>query len=206
MSEYAKTKTNSRGDIVTVPTGLYKDEEMTIIIPKGNMAKVSNATTAFHGAKVVLPTASIVGAFSALALGTAPFFIISTLALIASLMFVLMVSSPTKIAAIGADTIKVSPKYLSEWHYTNYKDIAVWTEDHQKEFLDILDNDFVRDDFIQLLQAVESKDIAPSKAKEMYKYMKEVGMTEQKIIEKSMDTMLDKYKSHVEIIREIETA
>lgn len=64
----------------------------------------------------------------------------------------------------------------------------------------------MRDDFIQLLKAAENQDISPEKAKKTYKYMKEVGMTDKKIIEKSMDNMLDKYKSHVEIIREIETA
>lgn len=201
-----KTKTNSKRDIVTVPVGYESYKEMVITIPRKAMGNLSDDYTAFYGAKIALPILSIAGYCVAISHDSGLFIGLSLLAFMLSLVFILAVKTPAIIAGLGGEKIKVEPKYFSNWCFAKFDHLTTWGDEHQKEFLEILENDFVRDDFIQLLKAAENQDISPEKAKKTYKYMKEVGMTDKKIIEKSMDNMLDKYKSHVEIIREIETA
>lgn len=204
MGRYEVDDSNARGDIVTMPISIFKDEDMVITIPNNIMAKITNANAAFYSAKVALPVITVAGIITSITLDSGVIFAASLVLLVLSFWFIVAVASPMQIASIGAKTIKVSPKYFSAWYYSHRPSTYVWKEEHHKEFLEMLDNDFVRDDFIQLLEAVESESISPEKSKEIYNHMKKVGLTDKKIIEKSMDNMLDKYKTHAEIIREIE--
>lgn len=206
MGQYEVDDSNARGDIVTMPIDVFKEYDMTITIPNNTMAKTTNANAAFYSAKVALPIMTVAGIITSIALDSGAIFAASLVLLGLSFWFIVAVASPMQIASIGAKTIKVSPKYFTTWYYKNYSDTYVWKEEYQKEFLEMLDNDFVRDDFIQLLEAVESESISPEKSKEIYENMKKVGLSDKKMIKKSMDNMLDKYKTHAEIIREIETA
>ena len=204
MEHYEVDDSNSHGDIVTMPIPIFKEEDMVITIPNNTMAKITNANAAFYSAKVVLPVITVAGIITSITLDSDVIFAASLVLLVLSFLFIVAVASPMQIASIGAKTIKVSPKYFSTWYYSHNSNKYVWKEEYQKEFLEMLDNDFVRDDFIQLLEAVENKDVSPEKSKEIYNHMKKVGLTDKKIIEKSMDNMLDKYKTHAEIISEIE--
>lgn len=204
MEHYEVDDSNARGDIVIMPISIFKDEDMTITIPNNTMAKITNANAAFYSAKVALPIIAVAGLISSAVLESGVILAVSLVLLVLSIFFIVAVASPMQIASIGAKTIKVSPKYFSAWYFSHRPSTYVWKEEHQKEFLEMLDNDFVRDDFIRLLEAVENKNISPEKSKEIYNHMKKVGLTDKKIIEKSMDNMLDKYKTHAEIIREIE--
>lgn len=204
MEHYEVDDSNARGDIVTMPIDLFKEYDMTITIPNNIMAKITNANAAFYSAKVALPVITVAGIITSITLDSGVIFAASLVLLVLSFLFIVAVASPMQIASIGAKTIKVSPKYFSAWYYSHRPSTYLWKEEYQKEFLEMLDNDFVRDDFIQLLEAVENKNISPEKSKEIYNHMKKVGLTDKKIIEKSMDNMLDKYKTHAEIISEIE--
>ena len=204
MEHYEVDDSNSHGDIVTMPISIFKEEDMVITIPNNTMAKITNANAAFYSAKVALPVITVAGIITSITLDSGVIFAASLVLLVLSFLFIVAVASPMQIASIGAKTIKVSPKYFSIWYYSHRPSTYLWKEEYQKEFLEMLDNDFVRDDFIQLLEAVENKNISPEKSKEIYNHMKKVGLTDKKIIEKSMDNMLDKYKTHAEIISEIE--
>ena len=204
MEHYEVDDSNSHGDIVTMPISIFKEEDMVITIPNNTMAKITNANAAFYSAKVALPVITVAGIITSITLDSGVIFAASLVLLVLSFLFIVAVASPMQIASIGAKTIKVSPKYFSAWYYSHRPSTYLWKEEYQKEFLEMLDNDFVRDDFIQLLEAVENKNISPEKSKEIYNHMKKVGLTDKKIIEKSMDNMLDKYKTHAEIISEIE--
>lgn len=206
MEHYEVDDSNARGDIVTMPIDLFKEYDMTITIPNNIMAKITNANAAFYSAKVALPVITVAGIITSIALDSGAIFAASLVLLVLSFLFIVAVASPMQIASIGAKTIKVSPKYFTTWYYAHYRDTYVWNEEYQKDFLEMLNNDFVRDDFIQLLEAAEGKHISPEKSKEIYENMKKVGLSDKKMIKKSMDNMLDKYKTHAEIIREIETA
>lgn len=61
MSINTKSKTNSKGDIVTVPVGYEAYEKMFITIPRKGMNNLSDAYAAFYGAKIALPILSMAG-------------------------------------------------------------------------------------------------------------------------------------------------
>ena len=195
---------NARGDIVTMPYRSFRESDMEVAIPRENMAKITNAKAAFYSTKAMLAVISVACAITASVLNSEVILTAATVVAVLSMMFIFSVSSPMEISSIGANVLRISPKYFSNWHYVERTDVSVWKDEHQKEFLDMLDNEFVRDDFIQLLEAVDNESISPEKSREIYNNMKEVGLADRKIIEKSMDNMLEKYKTHAEIIREIE--
>lgn len=81
--------------------------------------------------------------------------------------------------------------------------MPLWEKQHQTEFLDLLDNELIRDDFIELLKTVERDNISPQKSKELYKYMKEVGLTERNMSQKAINDMIEKYQYYANAINDM---
>ena len=81
--------------------------------------------------------------------------------------------------------------------------MPLWKKQHQTEFLDLLDNELIRDDFIELLKTVERDNISPQKSKELYTYMKEVGLTERNLSQKAINDMIEKYQYYANAIKYI---
>lgn len=55
----------------------------------------------------------------------------------------------------------IPPKYFSDQN----NPLPEWEEKHQEEFLELLNNDLTRNDFIQLLEAVDSNTVTPENQK-----------------------------------------
>ena len=81
--------------------------------------------------------------------------------------------------------------------------MPLWEKQHQTEFLDLLDNELIRDDFIELLKTVERDNISPQKSKELYTYMKEVGLTERNLSQKAINDMIEKYQYYANAMKDI---
>lgn len=94
----------------------------------------------------------------------------------------------------------IPPKYFSDQN----NPLPEWEEKHQEEFLELLNNDLTRNDFIQLLEAVDSNTVTPEKSKEIYSSMRKVGLIKKETSEKAMDNMLEKYKAYAETFHELE--
>lgn len=94
----------------------------------------------------------------------------------------------------------IPPKYFSDQNTPQ----PTWETKHQEEFLELLNNDLTRSDFIQLLEAVNNDSVTPEKSQEIYNNMKKVGLTKKENVEKAIDNMLEKYKAYAETFHELE--
>ena len=205
MTSYHSTMSNKKGDIISIPTGPYSNENMLIIIPHKYMMKSISNKKVFNSLRIIIPIFTII--LSVLIL-SAPF---ASKTIIALTMVIVTFSiglsctiySPEIITGIGGKRIAISPKYFSSKNYYEVQNIKEWEKQHQTEFLDLLDNELIRDVFIKLLNNVEKDNVSPKKSKELYKYMKEVGLTEKDAHEKEINDMIEKYQYYADAINDI---
>ena len=203
MESYYLTMSNKKGDIISIPTGPYANENMLITIPHKYMMKSISNKKVFNSLRIIIPI------FTAIIFALSILFASSTiivLTMIISTFFTGLsctIHSPEMITGIGGKRIAISPKYFSSKNYYEVQNIKEWEKQHQTEFLDLLDNELIRDDFIKLLNNVEKDNVSPKKSKELYKYMKEVGLTERDAHEKEINDMIEKYQYYADAINDI---
>lgn len=203
MAFYHSTISNKKGDIITMPTGTFSDENMIITIPNKHMIKNISNKNVFNSLRIITPMSTLI--LFTLSMSFAP----DILAILTMVIFVLSVisscaiHSPETITRIGGKRITISPKYFSSKYYGGMQSMPLWEKQHQTEFLDLLDNELIRDDFIELLKTVERDNISPQKSKELYKYMKEVGLTERNMSQKAINDMIEKYQYYANAINDM---
>lgn len=203
MAFYHSTISNKKGDIITMPTGTFSDENMIITIPNKHMIKNISNKNVFNSLRIITPMSTLILFALAMSFATDIIAILTMVIFVFSFISSCAIHSPEIITRLGGKRIIISPKYFSSKYYGGMQSMPLWEKQHQTEFLDLLDNELIRDDFIELLKTVERDNISPQKSKELYTYMKEVGLTERNLSQKAINDMIEKYQYYANAMKDI---